>query len=227
MNRVKEAVNALRRGEMVMLYDADGREEETDLVVASEFATPPYIRVMRRDAGGLICVALHPRVADKLKIPFLTDVWRHAREKYRVFEELEANDIPYDERSAFSITVNHRKTFTGITDNDRSLTIRELARVSYNALNGYDPEEFGKNFRSPGHVTLLRAADRLLYQRKGHTELSVVLMGMADLTPVATICEMLGDDGNSLRIREAEKYAKRHNLIFLEGKQVIDEYLEK
>jgi 3,4-dihydroxy 2-butanone 4-phosphate synthase len=218
--RIRDAIAALRRGELILIYDGKGREEETDLVAASQFVTKAHIRRMRRDAGGLICVAVHPKIADKLGLPFLVDVWRHARDKYPVFKELEANDIPYDEKSSFSITVNHRRTFTGITDADRALTIRELSRIAENALNGYDPREFGRNFRSPGHVVLLRAAEELLDSRMGHTELSVALLQLAGLTPVATICEMLGDQGGSLSPREAREYARRHGLVFLEGWEI-------
>ncbi|MFQ6105943.1 MAG: 3,4-dihydroxy-2-butanone-4-phosphate synthase [Candidatus Hydrothermarchaeaceae archaeon] len=222
MGDVQRALNELRKGNIVLLYDAEGREEETDMVIPGEFVTPPVVRTMRKDAGGLICVALHPRIADILKIPFLVDVWKQATRKFRVFEELKPNDIPYDEKSAFSITVNHRRTFTGITDNDRALTIKELAKLSYNALNGYDPELFGKNFRSPGHITLLRAADSLLAKRRGHTELSVAMVQAAGLTPVATICEMLGDDGNSLCKKDAKRYARKHSLVAVEGREIVE-----
>lgn len=220
MQRIRDALNALRRGELILIYDGKGREEETDLVAASQFVTQAHIRRMRRDAGGLICVAVHPRIAHKLGLPFLVDVWRHAWDKYPVLKELEANDIPYDEKSSFSITINHRSTFTGITDADRALTIRELSRIAENALDGYAPGEFGRNFRSPGHVILLRAAEGLLDSRAGHTELSVALLEAAGLTPVATICEMLDDQGGSLPSEEAKKYAERHGLVFLEGGEI-------
>lgn len=221
---IGDAIKALKKGEIVLVYDADGREEETDLVVASEFISPAHIQTMRKEGGGLICTAIHPTIADKLGIPFIVDVWNHAEGKYKVFKELKADDIPYDEKSSFSITVNHRKTFTGITDNDRALTIKELSKISKNSLNGHNPKEFGINFRSPGHVILLRAANGLLLKRRGHTELSVALMQMAGLTPIATICEMLGDDGYSLRIKDARNYAKRKGAVFLEGNDIIENF---
>lgn len=220
MRSVRDAIAALRRGEIVLVYDGEGREEETDLVVAGQFITMEHIRRMRRDGGGLICAAIHPRIADKLGIPFLVDVWRHAQDRYPVLKELEANDIPYDEKSSFSITVNHRRTFTGITDADRALTIKELAKLAESALNGYSPGAFGRCFRSPGHVVLLRAADGLLESRLGHTELSVTLMELAGLTPLATICEMLGDSGGSLPPDMAKSYAEEHGLVFLQGKEI-------
>lgn len=221
---IKDAISALKNGETILIYDGDGREEETDLFTAGQFVTPQHIRTMRKDAGGLICMAMHHKFAEKLGIPYITDVWEHAKDRYGIFKELEANDIPYDEKSSFSITINHRKTFTGITDNDRSLTIREFAKIAESSLNGGGPGEFGKNFRSPGHIPLLRAADGLLNTRKGHTELSIFLMEQAGLIPVAVICEMMGDDGNSLPIKEAEKYAKKHGLVFLEGRQIIESF---
>lgn len=225
MNKdIEDALSALKNKETILVYDADGREEETDMVIAGQFTTPQDIKRMRRDGGGLICMAAHPEVASKLGIPFITDVWEHSKDRYNIFKELEANDIPYDEKSSFSITINHRKTFTGITDNDRSLTVKEFAKISEKSLNGGDTKEFGRNFRSPGHVTLLRAAEGLLNRRQGHTELSVSLMEEAGLIPVAVICEMMGDDGNSLSIKEAEIYAKRHNLVFLEGRRVIESF---
>ncbi len=197
-------------------------------MVPAQFATPEYVKLLRKDGGGLLCLAVHPKIAKRLQIPFLTDVWKSSLEKFPVFGELWPHDIPYDEKSAFSITVNHRKTFTGISDNDRSLTIRELANLGQRIIRGtYRKGDFGRSFRSPGHVVILRAADGLLHRRKGHTELSVALMEMAGLVPMAAICEMLGEDCCSLEVGEAELYAKVHNLLFIEGKEAISGYLEE
>jgi len=226
VDSVEDAIEALKRGEPILVYDGDGREEETDILAAGQYVTPEVIRMMRRDGGGLICTAVHPEIANRLGIPFIVDVWATAREKFPVLQALEANDIPYDEKSSFSITINHRRTFTGITDKDRSLTITEFTKLGERSLNGYDPSEFGRNFRSPGHVILLRAAEGLLESRQGHTELSVALTEMAGLTPVATICEMMADDGHSLPIKDSRRYAEEHDLVFLEGRKVIEEWLK-
>ncbi len=220
---IKKVLDAYKKGEIVLIFDDDNRERETDMIVAGEFITPSQISRMRNDAGGLICVPLSASVADALRVPFMTDIMEAASSKYPVLTELSPTDIPYDEKSAFSITVNHRKTFTGITDNDRTLTINELAKMAKNKQGS----QFGKYFRSPGHVTLLRAAEGLLLKRKGHTEMSVALAEMCGLTQVAVCCEMMDDaTGDSLPTDEVEKYAEKEGLIFLSGAEVIEAYQE-
>jgi len=222
---VQRAIEALRRGEPVLLYDADGREEETDLTLASGAVTPDAIRRMRREAGGLICVTLRGDVRERLGLPFMTDVLRTAGTAYPLLKELASEDMRYDRHSAFSITVNHRDTFTGITDRDRALTISRFAQLVGEASrreNGWAPEAMGRQFRSPGHVPILNAADGLLAHRRGHTELTTGLVTMAGLIPSATICEMLGDDGRALSKEDAKEYAQRRNLVFLEGQEIVE-----
>jgi 3,4-dihydroxy 2-butanone 4-phosphate synthase len=223
MNNVEKAIEALKRGEIILVYDSDDREGETDMVVASQFITPEHIRTMRKDAGGLICTAIHPDICNKLGIPFMIDILEFASQKFKVLKELYPHDIPYDEKSSFSITINHRKTFTGITDKDRAFTIKKLAElVREERFN-----EFGKEFRSPGHVTLLRATEGLVKNRQGHTEMTVALAEMAGLIPITTICEMMGDDGEAMSKTETKRYAERHNLVYLSGEEIINYYLEK
>ncbi len=222
---VDDAVKALRAGEIILLYDFDNRERETDLVMAAEFVTPRHIFQLRRDAGGLICVAIDPVVCSKLGIPYIADVLRLAGSSGNGFGAIEsiyerAGDIPYDSKSSFSLWVNHRKTFTGITDVDRALTITNLAEVTKQSMNGRKIE-FGSEFRSPGHVPLLRAAPNLLKDRRGQTELSIVLARAAKVTPAMVMCEMLdGETGRSLSKEDAVKYAKDHGLAFIEGRDV-------
>ncbi|AIJ05376.1 3,4-dihydroxy-2-butanone 4-phosphate synthase [Methanocaldococcus bathoardescens] len=223
MNNVEKAIEALKRGEIILVYDSDDREGETDMVVASQFITPEHIRRMRKDAGGLICTALHPDICNKLGIPFMVDILEFASQKFKVLKELYPNDIPYDEKSSFSITINHRKTFTGITDKDRAFTIKKLAElVKEERFN-----DFGKEFRSPGHVTLLRATEGLVKNRQGHTEMTVALAEIANLVPITTICEMMGDNGEAMSKNETRKYAEKHNLVYLSGEEIINYYLEK
>ncbi|MBU1914673.1 MAG: 3,4-dihydroxy-2-butanone-4-phosphate synthase [Candidatus Thermoplasmatota archaeon] len=226
---VMKALQELKQGRIVLVYDADGREEETDMVVASEFVAPAVIRLLRKDAGGLICTTADTRIQRALGLPFLTELFLGMAEHYPVMRSLIPNDIPYDVKSAFGITINHRKTFTGITDNDRALTVKEFAELSKRALtseDGWAKREFGKCFRAPGHIHLLNTSERILETRLGHTELATALVIMAGLVPSATVCEMMGEDGKALSKEEAKAYAKKQGLVFLEGAQVVDAWKE-
>lgn len=219
MDTLKQALGELKKSKFVLLYDSDNRERETDLIVAGEFVTPAHIATMRRDGGGLICAAMEHYIAEKLNLPYTLDIYDTAAEKFSFLRDIKAVNLPYDERSSFSLMINHRKTFTGISDKDRALTIREFAQLGKNP----NTKGFTKNFRSPGHVPLLIAADGLLKERRGQTELSVALMRLAGLTPVSAICEMLGFQ-ESLSKKNAMAYAKKNKLVFLEGDEVIKAY---
>jgi 3,4-dihydroxy 2-butanone 4-phosphate synthase len=206
----------------VLIHDALGRENEVDMVIAAESVSPKHVATMRRDAGGLICVALHPKIADNFGLPYLTEVYEKASSHFNVLLSTRPDDIPYDERSAFSLSVNHRRTFTGITDIDRALTIREVGRLGVKALNGPMQGEFGRSFRSPGHMPLLRAADGLLTERRGHTELVVALAELAGVTPAVAVCEMLdAETGKALSLKAANEYANEKGLPCLEGEKIV------
>jgi 3,4-dihydroxy 2-butanone 4-phosphate synthase len=223
--KLERALEDLRQGKIVLVYDADDREGETDMVIASEKVTPDVIRTLRHNAGGLICTTLHADISNRIGLPFLADVFSSVSDEYPVMGLLAPNDIPYDTKSAFSITINHRKTFTGITDSDRALTITEFTKLADKAMdhtNGWASRELGKNFRAPGHVMLLNTSKELLSSRTGHTELSTAMMVMAGLTPSATICEMMGDNGKALSKEKAKEYAREFNMVFLEGNEITE-----
>ena len=225
IEKIEQAIADLHKGKFILIYDDDKREGETDLVMASEFVTPKSIRTMRKDGGGLIFIMTSKEVANKLKLPFLADMYSHIDDKYPVLKALVPNDIPYDSKSSFSLYINHRETFTGITDIDRSLTMKKFAELTKkldNIDDGHATTMFGKEFRSPGHIPICVAAEKLLDKRKGHTELVVSMMVMANLSPVGSGCEIMGDDGRALKKEDAKKYAKKHNLVFLEGKEVVE-----
>lgn len=225
IEKIEQAKTDLQNGKFILIYDDDRREGETDLVIASEFVTPKSIKTMRKDGGGLIFLMISKEVANKLKLPFLADMYSDINDKYPILKELVPNDIPYDTKSSFSLYVNHRETFTGITDIDRSLTMRrfaELAEKTRNLNDGQTTRMFGKEFRSPGHVPICVAADKLLDARKGHTELVISMMKMAKLTPAGSGCEIMGDDGKALHKDKAKKYADEHGLIFLEGNEIVE-----
>src|SRR3989454_3092243 len=184
------AVAALQRGEFILVYDGDGREEETDLTIASEFVTPESIRTLRKEAGGLICTTLSGEVRGRIGLPFMADVLRRSGSEFPVLQAISKEDMKYDRHSAFSISVNHRDTFTGVTDVDRAKTISRFAAIAKEATkreNGWAAHVFAEEFRSPGHVPLLNAVDPLLVERRGHTELTTALMLMAGLAPPPTL----------------------------------------
>lgn len=219
---IDEAIKALQNGEIILIYDSDDRESETDMITAAEFMTTEKMTTVRKDAGGLVCMPISDENCNKLGIPFMVNILKEANEKYPILKDLYPDDIPYDAKSAFSITVNHRKTYTGIPDTDRAKTERELALLCKEGKH----DEFGKHFRAPGHVTLLRAEKDSVLTREGHTELTIALLEMAGLEPVGICCEMIGDDGNAMPIDQTKEYAKKNNLVFISGDEIIEAYKE-
>jgi 3,4-dihydroxy 2-butanone 4-phosphate synthase len=224
IKEIQRALSELQKGRFVLVYDDDNREGETDFVIASQFITPDSIRTMRQDGGGLIFLMVSHDIAHRFQLPFLADLYTDIEKKYPVLHALAPNDIPYDTKSSFSLYVNHRETFTGITDNDRSLTIKRFSQIvdrieKDKTLNPVF--ELGNEFRSPGHVPICIASKRLLAERKGHTELVVSLLKMADVLPVGSGCEIMGNNGKALSKAETIAYAKKNKFVFLEGKDII------
>jgi 3,4-dihydroxy 2-butanone 4-phosphate synthase len=225
---LNDAIASFQKGSFVLIHDSVTRENEVDMVIAAEFVQPRHVARMRREGGGLICVALHPVVAGNFGLPYLTEVYREAWTKFRVLALTRPDDIPYEERSAFSLSVNYRGTFTGITDADRALTIRELGKLGAKALRESIVRDFGEAFRSPGHVPLLRAAEDLLAERRGHTELAVALAELAGVVPVVVVCEMLdAQTKRALSKKRARRYAERKKMEFIEGTEIVKAWEEK
>jgi 3,4-dihydroxy 2-butanone 4-phosphate synthase len=207
----ERGLESLQTGEPVLVHDAADREGETDLIYHADAVSPNAVAQLRNDAGGLICVALAHEIAETFGLPFYTEEIDHPAAA--------DHDLGYDERSSFSLTVNHRDTYTGITDADRSKTIRALGEAAAEPRE----TEFAAEFRVPGHVHLLKAAPDLLAQREGHTELGLALAAAADLPPAVVVCEMLDDEtGEALTPVDARAYANRHDLVYLEGRNVLE-----
>lgn len=221
---VEEAVDRLRRGGFVMIYDSDGREEEVDLVTPSQTISPAKVRRLRQDAGGLICVTVPPDTWEKMGLPYLQDIYSGSSDRFGILKHMKADDIPYDEKSTFSLSINHRDTFTGITDLDRSLTVKRFAEMGQeiNEMNGEEAgREFGREFRTPGHVFLLNASTGLLDERMGHTELATYILTLTDLYPSMTICEMLSDNGGSMSEKEAMGYGEKNDIPLIRGSDLV------
>lgn len=220
LSTVKDAVAALSQGKFVLIHDDDSRENETDMIIAAENIKPYHIATIRNDAGGLVCLAIDGYISTKLGLSYIHDILNCVSNDHPLFTTMTNGRSPYGDKPSFSISVNHRDTYTGITDYDRALTISKLASVCKNIDNG-GVSEFIKCFRTPGHVSLLIAAKGLLKERFGHTELAVYLAKIAGLTPAVAICEMLDSNTfRSLSIDEAYKYAKLKDIPLLEADQL-------
>jgi len=217
---LEPAIASLKRGEFVLLFDSAGRENEIDMVVAAEFATPEHVARMRQHAGGLLCLAIDHSFGQKLGLQYMHDILSNSDSLDSDSKEMIMGLAPYGDRPTFSISINHYQTYTGITDRDRALTINEMANL-YKVEN--NRKKFVSSFKTPGHVPLLIASKGLLANRQGHTEMSVYLARIAELTPVTAICEMMdAETYSALSFERAQKYAKQNAIPFVDGKELIE-----
>ncbi|AIY89109.1 3,4-dihydroxy-2-butanone-4-phosphate synthase [Geoglobus acetivorans] len=221
---IEEAIDAFREGKPVLIYDFDHREGETDIAIPAVEVRPKDVAMLRRDGGGLICVSIPFRAAEKLGLPFMHEILEASSSRFPDLEKLAHFDIKYDSRSSFSLWVNHRDTYTGITDTDRALTIRKIGEAVAAVEKGKE-FDFGAEFRSPGHVAVLKASKGLVFERVGQTELSIAVAEMAGIVPAVTICEMLDErTGKALPKADAIKYAEKHGIPFVGGKEIVEYY---
>jgi 3,4-dihydroxy 2-butanone 4-phosphate synthase / GTP cyclohydrolase II len=188
MSALSKALEHLRKGGMIILTDDEDRENEGDLVMAAEFATPEAVNFMARFGRGLICLPMTAAALDKFNLPQMAPINRARRS------------------TAFTISIEARDGITtGISAFDRSHTIATAINLNTK------PEEIV----SPGHVFPLRAAEGGVLKRAGHTEGAIDLMTLAGLQPAGVICEIMGDDGEMSRRPALEVFAKTHNLPIL------------
>jgi len=217
---LNEAITSLKQGGFVLLYDSNSRENEVDMVVAAQFVTPEHISKMRQHGGGLICIALKDSLAQSLNLQYMHNILFRSDSVDSNSKQMIMGTAPYGDHPTFSISVNHKQTYTGITDRDRALTIKEMA----NLYRSESPKnEFISSFVTPGHVPLLLASNGLLVSRQGHTEMSVYLAELAKLIPVTAICEMMDSQTYSaLSVEKAMKFAKENDIPFVDGKELLE-----
>jgi 3,4-dihydroxy 2-butanone 4-phosphate synthase/GTP cyclohydrolase II len=186
---IDEAVAAIAAGRMVVVVDDEDRENEGDLIVAAEHATPEVMAFFVRHTSGLICASVTSDRADELDLPLM--VSRNTE----------------SQRTAFTVTVDYRKgTTTGISATDRSLTARALVH----------PDTKPEDLARPGHLHVLRAREGGVLKRAGHTEAAVDLARMAGLSPAGVLCEVVTPDGLGMaRLPELEAFAARHDLLLV------------
>ena len=129
---VERAIAAFAAGDPVMVFDSDFRERETDLLWPADAATPKIMRTLRNDCGGLLFLAIGNEIGEMFGLPWLQDIHTHPAlvDENPVLGELITDDLQYDNRSAFTLSINHRETYTGITDRDRALTTRRFGELS-------------------------------------------------------------------------------------------------
>ncbi|KWX69278.1 bifunctional 3,4-dihydroxy-2-butanone-4-phosphate synthase/GTP cyclohydrolase II [Mycobacterium sp. NAZ190054] len=186
--RVESAVAALASGRIVVVADDEDRENEGDLILAAEFATPENIAFMVRHTSGLLCVGVPPERTESLGLPLMVD----------------DGDDPRGTAFTVSVDVRHGTT-TGISSEDRAATARALA----------DPATVPADLIRPGHVFPLRARPGGVLQRAGHTESAVDLCRLAGLQPAGVLAEITNDDGTMARMPDLERFASEHGLVLL------------
>ncbi|CUX22233.1 3,4-dihydroxy-2-butanone-4-phosphate synthase [Rhizobium oryzihabitans] len=192
--RIEDAIEAISRGEMVIVVDDEDRENEGDIIAASDSITPQQIAFMMNHARGLICVAMPGERLDALDIPLMVS---------RNTESL---------KTAFTVSVDYIPgTTTGISAADRANTVRALVS------EGSRPEDFAR----PGHIFPLRANPNGVLGRTGHTEAAVDLCRLAGKYPCGTICEIANDDGTMARLPQLKVFAERHGLLIVTIKDLV------
>jgi len=195
LSTIEEAIEALRRGGMVVVVDDEDRENEGDLIMAAEDVTPEHMAFFLRHTSGLFCVPLEPARADELDLPLM------------VLANTEAL------RTAFTVSVDYRHgTTTGISASDRAATIRALI----------DPATRPTDLNRPGHIFPLRYRPGGVLTRAGHTEATVDLCRMAGKTPSGVLCEIVtADKSDMARLPELEVFAAEHGLPIISIAELI------
>ncbi|AHW60704.1 GTP cyclohydrolase II /3,4-dihydroxy-2-butanone 4-phosphate synthase [Draconibacterium orientale] len=195
LNTIPEAIAAIQKGEMVIVVDDEDRENEGDLIVASELITTEIVNFMASKARGLICVALTEERCKQLELDLM------------VGKNTSANE------TAFTVSVDaiHPEVTTGISAADRAITIKMLVNKKTR------PEQLGR----PGHIFPLKAMERGVLRRTGHTEAAVDLARLAGLKPSGVLVEIMNDDGTMARLPQLYEFAQKHNLKLITIKDLI------
>ena len=186
-NTIPEALEDLRQGKIILVTDDPDRENEGDFICAAEFATTENINFMATHGKGLICMPMSEAFVRKLQFP-----------------QMVQNNTDNHE-TAFTVSIDHVDTTTGISAAERALTARKCV----------DPDAKPQDFRRPGHMFPLLAKDNGVLERNGHTEATVDLMRLAGLREVGLCCEIMGEDGTMLRSPALQEKAKQWGLKFI------------
>lgn len=186
-NTIEEALQALRNGEVILVTDDEDRENEGDLICAAEFATTENVNFMASQAKGLICMPMSKEFTQKLGLP-------------QMVEQNTDNHA-----TAFTVSIDHVDTTTGISAYERSVT----------ALKCVEDSAKPEDFRRPGHMFPLEAKQGGVLVRTGHTEATVDLCRLAGLKECGLCCEIMADDGHMMRTPELQEFAQKHQIKFI------------
>lgn len=198
LDRIEDAIEDIKQGKPVIVVDDEDRENEGDLIIATETASYEAINFMAKEARGLICVPVEEELAHRLNL--------HPMVK----------DNTDNHGTAFTVSVDHIDTTTGISISDRLKTIKSLIE---------DTAE-KEDFRRPGHIFPLVAKKGGVLERRGHTEGAVDLAKLAGLKPSGVICEILNDDGTMARLPELKVFAWKHGLKLISIEDLA-KYIDK
>ena len=193
-NTVEEALEDIRKGKMIVVVDDEDRENEGDLVVAAEKVTPSIINFMAKHGGGLICM---PIIRERL-------------EELNIERMVVKNTDP--RRTAFTVSIDAIECSTGISAQERALTVKRVI----------DNQTKARDFTRPGHIFPIEYKEGGVLIRAGHTEASVDLAKLAGLYPAGVICEIMNDDGSMARVPELMDYVEKHNLKIITIVSLID-----
>jgi len=193
LNTIEEALEDLKSGKNIIVVDDENRENEGDLVVLAEFATPENINFMATYGRGLICTPITQELANKLELPPMVQ-----------------NNTD-NHQTAFTVSVDQIETTTGISAYERSFTILQM--INENAAPNH--------FRRPGHVFPLIAKPNGVLERRGHTEAAIDLAKACGSYPAGVICEIMGDDGEMLRLDGLLDFAAKHELKIISIEDLV------
>lgn len=192
-NSIEEAVSDLKKGKMIVVIDDPGRENEGDLICAARYADTTNVNFMATYAKGLICMPMSPEVTARLGL------------RQMVSENTD------NHCTAFTVSIDHISTTTGISAAERSVT----------ALKCADPDSRPEDFRKPGHMFPLEARPGGVLERKGHTEATVDLMRLAGLEECGLCCEIMREDGTMMRTDELMEFARKHGLKIITVESLV------
>jgi len=198
-NKIEEAIEDIRAGKMIIVVDDEERENEGDLLMAADKATPESINFMATYGKGLICL---PTTADRLRELGLSQMVDNNTDSHE---------------TAFTVSIDHKDTTTGISAFERAQTIQAVV----------DSKTEPTDLARPGHIFPLRAKDGGVLRRAGHTEAAVDLARLAGLYPAGVICEIMSDDGTMARVPELMEFAKKHSLKIITIADLINYRMNK